>query len=319
MKILIYGAGSIGCHLGYCLMNNKNLIYLVSRGAHYKEIKANGLNLSLCNNKKKILDEKINENKNIFFVNKTKDIPNIKFDFIFLTLKIHHLNLHIIKSITKFADNTTAIIPPCTSIPFWFTKNSDINNFLKNINHKNIIGMTMWISATIIKPGFVKINHTQRGYPLKEINKKMKYKADKLREMLNIKSFSPKVRNIKSEMFIKSLNSLAFNSIALLSKKNNKAIKNDKKLIEKIFKIMTEGEEIISKMKIKLHQTAMERINQTLSSTIHTMSMLSDYNNGKKIELFYLWKSFERVSKEYNVKMNFTKSIIQEIKNQISD
>ena len=77
MKILIYGAGSIGCHLGYCLMNNKNLIYLVSRGAHYKEIKANGLNLSLCNNKKKILDEKINENKNIFFVNKTKDIPNI--------------------------------------------------------------------------------------------------------------------------------------------------------------------------------------------------------------------------------------------------
>ena len=72
-------------------------------------------------------------------------------------------------------------------------------------------------------------------------------------------------------------------------------------------------------MKIKLHQTAMERINQTLSSTIHTMSMLNDYNNGKKIEIFHLWKSFERISKEYNVKMNFTKSIIQEIKNKISD
>ena len=42
---------------------------------------------------------------------------------------------------------------------------------------KNIIGMTMWLSGKIVKPGETVISHVQRGYPLKEVNNKMKKKA----------------------------------------------------------------------------------------------------------------------------------------------
>ena len=39
---------------------------------------------------------------------------------------------------------------------------------------KNIIGMTMWLSGIIEKPGTVKINHIQRGFPVKEVFNKFK-------------------------------------------------------------------------------------------------------------------------------------------------
>ena len=44
--------------------------------------------------------------------------------------------------------------------------------------------MTMWLSGVIDTPGIVSIKHVQRGYPLKEIDIKMKNKADYLRKLI---------------------------------------------------------------------------------------------------------------------------------------
>ena len=75
--------------------------------------------------------------------------------------------------------------------------------------------MTMWLSGKIINPGETMISHIQRGLPTKEVNLKMKDKANFLRKLLSKKVISPKVKNIYSEIFIKSINSFAFNLVAL--------------------------------------------------------------------------------------------------------
>ena len=323
MNILIFGAGAIGCHIAYCLKSRENSIFLISRGQHYTKLKTKGLKLEIYNNKnleKKIL---LKETKNFVFFNDVNKInKKIKFDYIFITLKIHHINKKIIEKISKLINENTAVIPPCTNIPFWFfgcyKKNIPLSDeekfYLKLIKCKNIIGMTLWLSAKITKPGYVRINHTQRGYPLKELNTKMKNHADLLRKMFKSKSKSPIVKNIRGEIFIKSLNALSFNLIALISEKNNYDLNRDKSLKLMIKKIMLEGEKILKKENIPFFQSADARINQTLSSSVHTMSMLSDFKKGKTLELETLWKSFENASNIAKISMPFTCKTIQKFR-----
>ena len=121
----------------------------------------------------------------------------------------------------SFMKEDTAVIPPCTKIPFWWLYNleGDSNKKFNNIEidnltssyfkKKNIIGMTMWLSSVIESPGNIIVRHVQRGYPLKEVFSDMKYKADELRKSIQPHCLSPNVENIKSELYIKSINSLA--------------------------------------------------------------------------------------------------------------
>ena len=173
--------------------------------------------------------------------------------------------------------------------------------------------MTMWLSSEKKGDNKIYVKHVQRGYPLKALNKKMDLMAKKLRSIFNSQCKSPPVKNIYSEVFIKSLNALTFNIAALVYEQNNKLLNKNKKAHEMIKKISLEGESIIESLGVKHYQSYKKRIKQTFSSSVHTMSMLNDFKNGKKVELKYLWNSFLLVSKLSNIKMPYTKKIYQEL------
>ena len=59
---------------------------------------------------------------------------------------------------------------PCTILPNWWLNRYSKKNIKQIIPINKIIGMTMWISG-VMKNNNVVIKHTQRGYPLKEIDK----------------------------------------------------------------------------------------------------------------------------------------------------
>ena len=147
----------------------------------------------------------------------------------------------------------------------------------------------------------------------------MKNKEKILREAFNATGKSPQVNNIYSEIFSKSLNALAFNMVALYFQQTNNEIQKNKKAIKMLENIMIEGETITKQLEIKLSQNYKQRIKQTLSSSIHTMSMLNDYKNGKKIELKYLWNSFNLLTKITSIKMPYTKNIYINLKKKYID
>ena len=66
-------------------------------------------------------------------------------------MKLKDYNSKLIQSILKLTNKDTAIIPPCTNIPYWWTnffyKNSEKKIKKKYFKIENIIGMTMWVSS----------------------------------------------------------------------------------------------------------------------------------------------------------------------------
>ena len=177
----------------------------------------------------------------------------------------------------------------------------------------------MWLSGKINKPGETIISHVQRGYPLKEVSRKMRIKALFLRKIISRKVISPKVKNIYSEIYIKSINSFAFNLVALKTELNNNQISRSKKTIKLIKDIMNEFEIIIKRLKIPIYQTVDSRIKQTLLSKNHTMSMLNDYRLGKKVEIDNCWKNlnFLNIILHTNTELskNIYTSVIGKLKN----
>ena len=325
MNILIYGAGAIGSHIAYCMHSAGHTVYVLARGEHFSQMKKKGLHIKLFDNQR-LKDKKvIIESSRFFILSSLEQIETKVFDYIFITVKLSSYMPENIKGLQPYMGEDTAVIPPCTKLPFWWFYNfsGNLNSKYNNLDfdpdlsqyfiRENIIGMTMWLSAVVEGPGEVTLRHTQRGYPLKEIHPKMKGRADKLREVFELTCMSPVTEDIRSEMFIKSINAFAFNMVALHTGYNNKQLNNDENSKECIKQIMAEGDQILEVLSLPVIQSIESRILQTLSSSKHTMSMLHDYNNGKNIELPYIWSGFESISSILGINMEFSESLFHKV------
>ena len=173
--------------------------------------------------------------------------------------------------------------------------------------------MTMWVSAVLERPGYIIVKHVQRGYPLGAVFSKMDDHAATLREILNETCLSPVVDDVRSEIFIKSINSFAFNMVAIDTEFNNLQLNQDQHSKDSIAKIMLEGDQILLALNIPIIQSVQSRITQTLSSTKHTMSMLHDYKNGNPVELKYLWEGFDSISTILGIDMPYSKQVYEKV------
>ena len=309
MNILIYGAGAIGSHLAYCLMDKSNNISILVKKKYLKKIKEDGINIKIFSNKKFKKEVIVKESSKVHFYSSTSKLSkNFRknINAIFITLKLKDFTTKLEKKIFSLSSKNTSIIAPCTHLSRWwfyslFKNNNLINKIFPEYVYfkkfeENIVGMTMWLSAKIIKTGFVEVKHIQRGYPIKEFYKKQSKNISYLRKIIRRKCLSPNVKNIFSELYIKAINSFAFNLVALKTELNNKELLNDKKSIKLIKIIFNEFDKIINSLNLPILQSKTSRISQTLSSTNHTLSMLNDYQNNKKVELPYLWRTLKLLS-----------------------
>ena len=328
MKIVVLGAGAIGCHLAYCLESKKNYLHLVTKKKYLKKFKNNGLNLKIFSNKKLKKKIQIFENPKFQFCDNSifKKIKTA--DVIFVTLKLKDINLNLIKNISKISNKNTCIIMPCTDLPFWWLynffkkdkrlkSNGAQNRYLKKIN-MNMVGMTMWLSGKLITPGITEIRHVQRGYPIKEVHSRLKNKVNALRNFIKRRCKSPKVKNIYSEIYLKTINSFAFNLIALDTELNNKMLKKNKLAIDNIKNIFNEFDKIILSLKLPITQSKNSRIKQTLTSTSHTLSMLHDYKKGKKVEITHIWKTYKLLLSLSGGDINFSEKIYNKVKKKLN-
>jgi len=325
MNILIFGAGAIGCHIGHCLHAAGHHVTLICRGQHYAQMKQHGMRISIRDNNVVTLDETIKEGPRFEILDCLDNITKPEMDYIFITLKLNDYNSDTLSVLSPFLRANTAVIPPCTKIPFWWfynlqgKANEKYNgidfdpNISKHFIKTNVIGMTMWVSAVLECPGHIVVKHIQRGYPLGAIHPEMEGHATRLRDFFNETCLSPVVANFRSEIFLKSINSFAFNMIALNTEFNNFQLNEDQHSKDSVAKIMFEGDHILEALNIPIIQSIESRISQTLSSTKHTLSMLHDYQNGKPTELQYLWDGFDRISTILGIDMPYSKKMYQKV------
>jgi 2-dehydropantoate 2-reductase len=331
MNILIYGGGSIGCHIAYCMYATGHTVNLVARGEHYNQMKKYGMHIRICDNEILRHEQIIKEDSRFYIVNDVNKVKNAETECVFITIKLYDYNDRIFQHLYPFMGKDTAVIPPCTNLPFrWFYDlRGNSNEKYKDIDFKpevskyfireNIICMTIWLSAVIESPGYVCVKHVQRGYPLKELYPNMKDRAEKLRSIFQTTCMSPVVDNIRSESFIKSINSFAFNLVALDTEFNNLQLSQDKNAKDSIRKIMIEAEQILQILNIPVVQKIEDRISQTLSSTKHEMSMLHDYKSGRQTELADQWESFDSCCKLLGIDMGYSRYMYEKVMAKISE
>ena len=87
MNILIIGAGSIGIHLSYILYGKGINVFVLCRKNKYEVIK-DKLVLEIKNNDKKLKRINLIKETDINFINNISKLKKIKFNYIFLTIKI---------------------------------------------------------------------------------------------------------------------------------------------------------------------------------------------------------------------------------------
>ena len=76
------------------------------------------------------------------------------------------------------------------------------------------------------------------------------------------KAKSPKVKNIDSEIYLKVINSFAFNLIAIKYGENNFKLSKNKKAKIDIKSIMSEFDNILKEKNLKLLKQLMEELNK---------------------------------------------------------
>jgi len=330
MNILIYGAGAIGGHLGYCMYAAGHSVKLICRGQHYTQMKQHGMHITICDNEVIKHEETIKEGPRFEILDSLENIKDTEIDYLFITVKLKDYNGETLSTLSKYMGGNTAVIPPCTKLPFWWFYNlpgesnkkySDVDfdtEISKHFIKDNIICMTMWVSAVLERPGHIVVKHVQRGYPLGAVYPKMDDHATKLREIINETCLSPVVDDIRSEIFIKSINSFSFNLVAIDTEFNNLQLNQDQHSKNSISKIMLEGDQILQALNIPIIQSVESRITQTLSSTKHTMSMLHDFKNGRPVELKFLWDGFESISTILGIDMPYSRLMFEKVLAKIS-
>jgi len=239
-------------------------------------------------------------------------------------MKVSGYDSNVAKLAKPLIGVNTTILPPTTSIPYWWFHDFDGMHANRRLSRcdpddvlwelmppSQVIGFTMWLSAVQLGPGRVALRHVQRGYPIGELDGSTSPRVERLAAALEAGGIpAPRAPNIRSEIFIKSVNSLAFNLVAVLGDAQNGLIADVPEAVETLYSIMAECEAIAVELGIPILQSADCRIKQTLLARMHTMSMLHDLRVGKRLELKALWASFQDLEDITGVRLPITGALV---------
>jgi 2-dehydropantoate 2-reductase len=313
-SVCVVGAGGIGCHLAYVLHKAGARVTLIARGENLRVLQNEGLHITICG-----------EEVGPVFIPATDDPHSIgNVDYIFLTMKVSGYDSNVLDTISPLVGPQTTILPPTTSIPYWWFHRFGGHLSGKRLHRvdpedklwtalppEKVIGFTMWLSAAQVGPGRTVLRHVQRGYPFGELDGSSSKRVQRLAAAIEKGGIpAPQVPDIRSEIFIKSINSLAFNIVAVLGDAVNGTIAEVPEAVDTLRQVMAECELIAHKLDIPIRQDAESRIRQTLSAHMHTMSMLHDLRSGKKLELRPLWESVSNLAEAVEVELPITKALV---------
>ena len=286
MKICLYGAGSIGGIIGAHLARVKGVeVSLVARGAHLEAIRRHGLKLV---SPKETFTVKVNA---------TDDPAQLgPQDVVFITLKTHQY-LGVLDKVVPLLGPETALIPPTTGAPYWFfhkLKGPFEGSRLKRMDPggrqwstfgpERALGCAYWAGGVVPAPGVAHLENDVCYLPLGEPDGSASPRVTKLSAAMTEAGLKAPVKDdIRAEIWTKMINSLTWNPIAVLTLANNGEIGESAGCVE-----MATPKE--------------KRIEFTVGLGEHKMSMLTDLQSKKPLEIDALADSIADLSELAGVK-----------------
>jgi len=285
MRFAIVGAGAIGSFIGGMLGRAGEDVTLIARGPQLHAICERGLRVRGA-----IGDFEVR-------LPATDDIESMsKIDVMLLTLKAHSLT-EMAPRLAPLIGPDTVVVSAQNGIPWWYFYRSagewegthlesvDPGGVIdRSLDPARVIGCIVYPSTIIREPGVVEHIEGTR-FSLGEPDGT---KTDRCRKIANAfirAGFRCPIRNdIRREMWVKLMGSVAFNPISALTRATLATIVQSPLTRALAAEMMAEAEAVASRLEIELGITAEQRLAGAEKVGEHKTSMLQDVEAGRPLE-----------------------------------
>lgn len=287
-KVCIFGGGAIGGYIaGHLARAALCEVSLIARGPALAAIRDNGLRV-----------EKPEESFVSHPFTTDDPAPLGPQDYLLLTLKAHQLDAAL-PAIAPLIGPETTILPPTTGLPAAFLhrlsgrfEGADLEAVDPSGNQRRamppdqVLGIVYWIGAHIIGPGIVSQDGARASCMVGELDGSDSARAARLATLMTDSGITtPRRPAIRSDIWVKFVNSLCWNPIAVLTGATNGAIGTDRAAAATLRRMMDEADAVAAAMGLAITVPPEKRIAVTLSAPHHKMSMLQDLEHGRALEL----------------------------------
>ena len=303
MKLCVFGAGSIGGHLGAKLAIAGNDVCLIARGPHLEAMRSNGLRL--------IDPEGTGHTVDVAASDRPRDFgPQ---DYVFLSTKVYAAP-EAVAAMAPLLGPDTCVVTASNGMPWWYFYKLpgpwegrripmvDPDDAQWNgIGPDRVLGTVLWVSAEIPLPGVVRHTFGNR-MPLGEPDGSTSDRVTALANILNNAGMkSPLRADIRSEIWLKLWGNLAFNPVSVLTHGTLQDLGTDPGVRPVIRQMMIEAQGVAKALGITFPVDVDTRIQMAADVGPHPTSTLQDLLAGKPLELDALVGSVVEVAKMVDV------------------
>lgn len=300
MRIAVVGAGAIGGFMGAMLAQAGEDVTLLARGAHLRAMSERGVRIVGS------LGEFVTHPKVTDDVAKLKDM-----DVIILTLKAHSLP-EIAPGLASVIGPSTSIISAQNGIPWWYfyrhegefeglqLEAVDPGGMLtRHLPPQQTIGCVIYCSTIVSEPGVIEHLEGTR-FAIGEPDGSRSDRCQKIAQVFIRAGLRCPIRsNIRHDIWVKLLGSVAFNPISALTRATLQEIVECPETSELSSQIMNEANALASKLGVEVAITPEQRLVGAHKVGKHKTSMLQDVEAGRQLE----WKSIVGVLVELGQKL----------------
>jgi 2-dehydropantoate 2-reductase len=277
VKITVFGAGAIGCHVaGHMAKGGKAEVSVVARGPQLEGIRAKGITVEAP-------DGAFNVK-----VRAEQDPARIgPQDAVIVTVKA--------PALTGVADAIAPLLGPETpvafiinGIPWWWGEGLELLDPTGSVRRKiglaRTIGGVVWAACTVTGPGIVRVASAGSRVIFGELDGSPSPRAQAIAEALNAGGLRGVVSpDIRTDIWTKLLNNLVNGPVCLLSRRHMRDTFGDPVIMEAGRTVMHEALEIAKALGHPVKGEAEKWILGSLA-VAHKPSILQDLEQGRALE-----------------------------------
>lgn len=310
MRFAVVGAGAIGALVGAALAKSGEDVTLIARGAHLQAIRDRGVRIRGAIGS---------------FEVRTPATDNIEsvgeVDVVLLTVKANSLP-SVAPRLAPLMGRDTSVVSAQNGIPWWYfyrhggewqgTQLESVDPgavISRSIDTARVIGCIVYPSAIIVEPGVIEHIEGTRfslGEPDGSKSERCRHIAD---AFIRAGLRAPIRGDIRHEMWVKLMGSVAFNPISALSRATLAEIVACPETRSLASEIMAEAEAVAKRLGIDIGVTIEQRLAGAEKVGDHKTSMLQDVEAGRPLELEAIVGAVVELGEKIGIPMLHTRAV----------
>ena len=310
MRFAIVGAGAIGAFVGAMLARSGEDVTLIARGAHLKAMQDRGVRVRGSLGEFQVMPAATDDPSTVGPV-----------DVVLLTLKAHSLTA-MAPRLSPLIGAETTVVSAQNGIPWWYfylhggewegTQLDSVDPdgvISRSIDLTRVVGCIVYPSTIIVEPGVVEHIEGTRfaiGEPDGSKSDRCRLVADAF-----IKSGlrCPIRTNIRHDMWVKLMGSVAFNPISALTRATLAEIVGNPETRDLASTIMSEAEAVARGLGVDIGISIEQRLDGAEKVGQHKTSMLQDIESGRPPELEAIVGSVVELGAKMGLDLPATKAV----------